>query len=162
MDPKLNKPGRDRLTMAVNVSALEARHAGLDVDVRRTLLTHQLAPCDLILELTESALLQGGRSTLTNLRSLREEGVGIAIDDVGTGYASLRYLATLPVSAVKIDKLFTAALPGDETSRKIVRGVTATGARISPCPAPTEAGCAASRWALPTTSRRRGTRCAMG
>ena len=49
--------------------------------------------------------------------------MGIAIDDFGTGYASLLYLATLPISTIKIDKSFTARLPDDEISRKIVRAV---------------------------------------
>jgi EAL domain-containing protein (putative c-di-GMP-specific phosphodiesterase class I) len=109
--------------MAVNISALEAQHASLGDDVRRCLFQHNLVPADLILELTETALLQAAHSTLTNLQVLHDEGVGISIDDFGTGYASLRYLATLPVSAVKVDKSFTAKLPGDKVSRKIVVAV---------------------------------------
>ena len=73
-----------------------------------------------MLELTESALLDAAHSTISALRTLHDEGVGIAIDDFGTGYASLRYLATLPISTLKIDKSFTAGLPQDEVCRKIV------------------------------------------
>jgi EAL domain-containing protein (putative c-di-GMP-specific phosphodiesterase class I) len=67
--------------------------------------------------------LHAGPSTLSSLQQLHDEGVGIAIDDFGMGYASLRYLATLPVTTVKIDKSFTAGLPEDSTSSKIVRAV---------------------------------------
>jgi diguanylate cyclase (GGDEF)-like protein/PAS domain S-box-containing protein len=116
-------PGLERVSMAVNVSALQAQHASLADDVRTALQTHGLSPSDLVLELTETALLQVANSTITALRTLRAEGVGIAIDDFGIGYASLRYLATLPVSAVKIDRSFTAGLPHDQTSRKIVKAV---------------------------------------
>ena len=96
-------------------SATRCRAAGLD-------------PSDLVLELTETALLQVANSTISGLRTLRADGVGIAIDDFGVGYASLRYLATLPVSAVKIDRSFTAGLPHDQTSRKIVKAVAALAA----------------------------------
>ena len=64
-----------------------------------------------------------GSSMLRQLGELRELGVGIAIDDFGTGFASLRYLATLPVSAVKIDRSFTATMTSDEKSSSIVRAI---------------------------------------
>lgn len=109
--------------MAVNVSALQASHSFLGDDVRKALQHHGLAPTDVMLELTENAMLQAGPSTLSSLQQLYDDGVGIAIDDFGTGYASLRSLATLPVTVVKIDKSFTAGLPADPTSDRIVRAV---------------------------------------
>jgi len=121
-------PGLENVSMAVNISALQAQHASLAEDVRHALTTAALDPTDLVLELTETALLQVANSTISALRALRAEGVGIAIDDFGIGYASLRYLATLPVSAVKIDRSFTAGLPHDATSRKIVKAVAALAA----------------------------------
>jgi predicted signal transduction protein with EAL and GGDEF domain len=122
--------GLERVSMAVNVSALQAQEATLGDDVCRVLGAHHLAPADLVLELTETALLQAAPSTITSLGVLRTEGVGIAIDDFGTGYASLRYLATLPVTAIKIDRSFTAGLPHDETSRKIVKAVAGLAADL--------------------------------
>ena len=86
---------------------------------------HGLSPEDLVLELTESVLLESGSSMLRQLGELRDGGVGIAIDDFGTGFASLRYLATLPVSAVKIDRSFTATMTSDSTSSSIVRAIIA-------------------------------------
>ncbi len=105
---RTRSPGFENVTMAVNVSAFQAQYGSLGVDVRRALLAHQLQPGDLVLELTETSLLRADQSTLNNLRALRDEGVGIAIDDFGTGYASLRYLATLPISIIKIDQSFTS------------------------------------------------------
>jgi len=116
-------PGLDAVTMAVNVSASQAQDSSLGEDVRRSLSVHGLAPSDLVLEITETVLLQAAHSTITTLHVLRATGVGIAIDDFGIGYASLRYLATLPVSSVKVDRSFTAGLPDDETCSKIVRAV---------------------------------------
>jgi EAL domain-containing protein (putative c-di-GMP-specific phosphodiesterase class I) len=125
---RVEVPGLERISMAVNMSALQAQQSTLGDDVRHALLAHRLDPSDLVLELTETALLQVANSTITALRALRASGVGIAIDDFGTGYASLRYLATLPVSSVKVDKSFTAGLPDDATSRIIVNAVAALAA----------------------------------
>ena len=110
-------------TMAVNISARQAEHADMPRVVRDALARHRLEPVDLILELTESVLLESGSSTLRQLTELRESGVGIAIDDFGTGYASLRYLATLPVSSVKVDRSFTATLTSSRTSATIVNAI---------------------------------------
>ncbi len=123
-------PAAGDLTMAVNVSALQASHGSLGRDVTEALELHGLTPSDLILELTETAFLRASHSTLAALRELRSAGVGIAIDDFGTGYASLRYLATLPVSELKVDKSFTAGLPHDLTNRKIVHAVAGLAADL--------------------------------
>ena len=122
--------GLDRVTMAVNVSGIQAQEGSLGDDVRRILRETGLVPRDLVLELTETALLQAAPATITGLQVLRDEGVGIAIDDFGTGYASLRYLATLPVSTLKIDKSFTAGLPADKISTKIVFAVAGLAADL--------------------------------
>ncbi|MEW1932609.1 EAL domain-containing protein [Rhodococcus sp. NPDC079359] len=111
------------VTIAVNLSARQAQHVDMAAVVSAALGRHRMAPADLILELTESVLLESGSSMLRQLGELRELGVGIAIDDFGTGFASLRYLATLPVSAVKIDRSFTATMTSDETSSSIVRAI---------------------------------------
>ncbi len=113
----------DHLTVAVNLSARQAQHPSLADEVMAVLAEEGLPADLLVLELTESVLLQAGRSTITTFHKLRDAGIGIAIDDFGTGYASLRYLAELPVSAVKIDRSFTAGLPHDPTCATIVRAV---------------------------------------
>ncbi|MCW2528173.1 MAG: cph2 3 [Pseudonocardiales bacterium] len=122
--------GLDEVTIAVNVSGIQAQDGSLRGDVRSVLAETGLAPKDLVLELTETALLQAAPATITGLKVLRDDGVGIAIDDFGTGYASLRYLATLPVSTLKIDKSFTAGLPSDRTSTKIVFAVAGLAADL--------------------------------
>ena len=116
-------PDDPSATMAVNLSARQAQHADMPRVVNNALARHRLQPADLILELTESVLLESGSSTLRQLTELRESGVGIAIDDFGTGYASLRYLATLPVSSVKVDRSFTATMASNRTSATIVHAI---------------------------------------
>ena len=117
-------PAWRQLGISVNLSARQAGLADLVEQVRTALTRTGLAPGLLTLELTESVLLEAGRSTLSALHELRDIGVQISIDDFGTGYASLRYLAQLPVSSVKVDRSFTAGLPDHRTSCTIVRAVT--------------------------------------
>ena len=116
-------PSARGLQMAVNLSARQAQDPGLVDMVLCLLQTAGLAPADLVLELTETVLLSAGLPALTALRRLRTAGVGIAIDDFGVGYASLRYLATLPVTGLKVDRSFTSGLPHDATCSTIVRAI---------------------------------------
>jgi EAL domain-containing protein (putative c-di-GMP-specific phosphodiesterase class I) len=69
-----------------------------------------LAPSDLTLEITESALMNDAASALGVLRALKELGVTLAIDDFGTGYSSLSYLQRFPLDILKIDKTFVDEL----------------------------------------------------
>lgn len=123
-------PRLAEVTMAVNISALQARDPSLAIEVHGTLSRAGLRPEDLILELTESALLDAGTSTLQTLRGLHQDGVGIAIDDFGTGFSSLQYLVTLPLSSLKIDRSFTAGLPENKISQKIVQAVAGLAAEL--------------------------------
>jgi EAL domain-containing protein (putative c-di-GMP-specific phosphodiesterase class I) len=122
--------GLDQVRMSVNVSAQQVQHALFADEIRAAILDHGLAPADLVVELTETTLLKASDAALVGLNLLRAEGVGIAIDDFGTGYASLLYLATLPISAVKIDRSFTSALPGSQVSLTIMRSVAAMAAEL--------------------------------
>lgn len=111
------------LHLAVNVSAHQARDEVFAQEVLTTLAAYRLPATSLVLELTETALLEASAGTIAALHDLRTRGVGIAIDDFGTGYASLRYLATLPVTCVKVDRSFTAGLPDEPVAVSIVQAV---------------------------------------
>ena len=115
--------GSNRARMAVNMSARQAQQADMPALVRAALERHRLQPSDLVLELTESVLIEAGSSTLRQLTQLRESGVGIAINDFGTGHSTLSQLAILPVDAIKIDRSFTKGLPENTINAKIVRAV---------------------------------------
>jgi diguanylate cyclase (GGDEF)-like protein/PAS domain S-box-containing protein len=108
------------LRVSVNLSARELAYPQLYERIRMVLDHSGLSPTRLELELTETVLLEAANSTVKDLERLRAEGVGIAIDDFGTGYASLRYLATLPVTCVKVDRSFTAGLGIDPVCRTLV------------------------------------------
>ncbi|WP_127784146.1 EAL domain-containing protein [Rhodococcus sp. X156] len=123
-------PEHAAATVSVNLSGRQARDADMPRLICAALEERNLQPTDLTLELTETVLLEAGSSTLRQLAELRKLGVGIAIDDFGIGYASLRHLAMLPVSAVKVDRSFTAGMGTDDTSATIVLAITTLAANL--------------------------------
>lgn len=102
--------GRSDLTVAVNVSARQLDGPELLHDVKRALDATGLPPGALILELTETALLDDISHTIHGLVAIKALGVRLAVDDFGTGYSSLGYLKLLPVDILKIDRLFVSQL----------------------------------------------------
>jgi diguanylate cyclase (GGDEF)-like protein len=114
------------LLLAVNVSALQFANGDWDACVLRALEASGLKPEALELELTESIIMRQGNEDVRPLHRLREIGTRIAIDDFGTGYSSLGYLQRLPITTLKLDQSFTAALQVEEpeiSSEHIVRAV---------------------------------------
>ncbi|MGN6331158.1 MAG: putative bifunctional diguanylate cyclase/phosphodiesterase [Motilibacteraceae bacterium] len=101
----LQRPDRP-LRMSVNVAARQLTEDALVDDVVEALNAARLAPELLVLEVTESALLEDLPGVVARLRALREHGVRVAVDDFGTGYSSLSYLHDLPLDVLKIDKAF--------------------------------------------------------
>ena len=96
----------ERLRVSVNVSAKQLAQPGWVDEVSQVLAESGLAPRQLVLEITESVLMDDHDTTAVRLEELRRLGVRIAIDDFGTGYSSLGYLRRLPVDILKIDKSF--------------------------------------------------------
>ncbi|MBI0538389.1 EAL domain-containing protein [Roseomonas sp. KE2513] len=113
----------DHLTIAVNVSPVQFRQAGLFEAVVSALESSGLAPERLEVEITEGVLLNDTDETLATLRRLRSLGVKIAMDDFGTGYSSLGYLQKFPFDKVKIDRSFVRHLGDDRSAEAIVRAV---------------------------------------
>jgi diguanylate cyclase (GGDEF)-like protein len=115
--------GLPRMTVAVNVSAVEFRNENFLENVFTTLSETGLDPRLLELELTESVLMKRVESSASILQSLRERGVHVSIDDFGTGYSSLSYLRKFPVDALKIDQSFVRRIGTDAEDRAIVSAV---------------------------------------
>jgi diguanylate cyclase (GGDEF)-like protein len=97
--------GTHDLVMAVNVSGRHIARPRIVADVRDALSGDGIDASQLVLEITETALIDDPVA-LTNLAELRRIGVGIAIDDFGTGYSSIARLEDLPVDIIKIDRRF--------------------------------------------------------
>jgi diguanylate cyclase (GGDEF)-like protein/PAS domain S-box-containing protein len=109
--------------VSVNVSARQFRDIGFLDQVGEALRTPGLAPGSLQLELTETVLLRRDAQIQAVLRSLKELGVHIAVDDFGTGFSSLRYLRDFPVDVLKIDKTFIDDITRDAQQVALVEGI---------------------------------------
>ncbi|MGY1808811.1 putative bifunctional diguanylate cyclase/phosphodiesterase [Blastococcus sp. SYSU D00669] len=108
------------LTVAVNVSPSNLIDEQFPSDVARLLTEHDLPSGVLVLEVTESLLMADRERAAGVLSRLQAYGVGVAIDDYGTGYSSLEYLATLPVSELKLDRAFVGGMAGSPRAEAIV------------------------------------------
>ena len=118
-----HEEGLGHLDVSVNVAAQQAAEDDLADVVAGALAEAGCPPDRLVLELTESTLLTAAPSTLSSLHALRELGVGIAIDDFGTQYASLHYVQHFPITELKVDRSFVAGLPHERVERAIVSAV---------------------------------------
>ena len=115
--------GLPPVSMAVNISALQLKHADFYNKLTNALDNTWLQPGLLELELTESAVIQGGEQMIALLRELKELGVKLAMDDFGTGYSSLSYLKRFPIDKVKIDRSFIKELPNSAENEAIVGAI---------------------------------------
>jgi EAL domain-containing protein (putative c-di-GMP-specific phosphodiesterase class I) len=103
--------------VVVNVSAAQLG-AGLVDTVRQALVTHGIEAGWLMLEITETMLMERVEEAITILRRIRELGIRIAMDDFGTGYSSLSVLQRLPLDTLKIDRSFVAAIDDDANNAR--------------------------------------------
>lgn len=107
-------PMRPPLHVAVNLSARQLQRPEIVADVADALMRSGLAPESLVLEITESVMMQDVDLSLQRLRELKALGVQLAVDDFGTGYSSLNYIQQFPVDILKVDKSFIDAFNLDE------------------------------------------------
>jgi diguanylate cyclase (GGDEF)-like protein/PAS domain S-box-containing protein len=111
--------------VSVNVSERQFSAGDLISRVGCVLRETGMAPQHLLLELTESLLMEDVQYALDVLGALRQQGLRIAIDDFGTGYSSLSYLRRLPIDSLKIDQSFVSRVPGDVGDEQIINAVIA-------------------------------------
>jgi diguanylate cyclase (GGDEF)-like protein/PAS domain S-box-containing protein len=109
--------------IAVNFSPVQLTRTDVFRIVVEALRKTGLPSHRLHMEITETALIQASQSLLSDLNALRALGVGIVLDDFGTGFSSLSLLRDFPVSMVKIDRSFIAPLLDDRGALAIVRAV---------------------------------------
>jgi EAL domain-containing protein (putative c-di-GMP-specific phosphodiesterase class I) len=114
------------ITLNVNLSALQVDDSGLVDRVASVLNRTGFPGARLMLEITESVLMQNVEKTIETLRNLKALGVSIAVDDFGTGYSSLNYLSSFPIDSLKVDRSFIQGLGFQaDSDKEIVRTVIA-------------------------------------
>ncbi|MBL4630430.1 MAG: EAL domain-containing protein [Paraglaciecola sp.] len=113
------------LTMAVNISAVQLGSESLVTTIESTLVKYQLSAEFLILELTETALLNQNEKNSAHITQLCELGCKLALDDFGTGFSSLSHLVNFPITTVKLDKSLLPTSNKDTRRLKIVKGIAA-------------------------------------
>ncbi len=119
--------GMPHLKVAVNLSRQELVSGALVPGITSALHRYGLKRGDLVLELTESVLIDRLDSTSQQLDELRQLGVQVSIDDFGTGYSSMNYIKHFPLDELKIDRSFVMGLPEVKTDLAIVRAMVVLG-----------------------------------
>jgi len=113
----LEKP----LFSSINLSAKQLTNGALISDIREIMKNVDLAPGSLKLEITETSIIEDEEEALRILQELRDLGVGIVLDDFGTGHSSLERLKKFPFDTIKIDQSFIVSLDKDEEAKIMVR-----------------------------------------
>lgn len=118
-------------TISVNLSARQLETSDVIADVASVLAETGLGSSQLVLEITESLLVQQSEAIIARLQALRALGVRIAIDDFGTGYSSLSYLQHLPIDILKIDRTFIEMIDSDVEKGGVTQGIIQIGRSLS-------------------------------
>jgi diguanylate cyclase (GGDEF)-like protein len=124
-----NSEGR-AVRISINVSARDLDDAELPQRIEELLALHHVQPGNILLEVTESAVMGKPDAAIRVLRRLADQGIDLAIDDFGVGQSSFAYLRQLPVSELKIDKVFTQRITDALEDRTIVRSIIELGHRL--------------------------------
>ena len=114
-----------RPDMNVNLSGRQFSQVDLVEQVMTALRQTKLAPHHLILEITESVVMESPESAIAMLERLKAIGVQLNIDDFGTGYSSLSYLQRFPVDTMKIDRSFVSRIGSNPENAEIIRAIVA-------------------------------------
>lgn len=115
--------GFSKIKVSVNYSVLQFYQVNFVKDILDTIKKHELKPDFLILEITESVLINQSKQTEKDLNEFKKQGIQIAIDDFGTGYSSLTYLSAMNVDVLKIDQRFMEDLKKRVKSEKILKAI---------------------------------------
>ncbi|MEM1411628.1 MAG: EAL domain-containing protein [Pseudomonadota bacterium] len=127
---QLRAEGHVQGVLALNMSPLELAHPGYAQALLEAISAAGLKPTDVELEVTESQPLENARLLLDQLEQLAEAGVGLAVDDFGTGYAGWHSIARLPVRAVKLDRRLVDRMLTCDRAKTLVRHLAESGREL--------------------------------
>jgi diguanylate cyclase (GGDEF)-like protein/PAS domain S-box-containing protein len=117
------RPDQRPFDVSVNLSARQVTNRELAASIAEILAGTGLDPVHLLLEITESVLVEESATARGTLEALSETGVGLVLDDFGTGYSSLAYLNRFPFDALKVDRSFIDALGVEQERTAIVEAI---------------------------------------
>lgn len=117
------KASNNALPVSVNVSVVQLMHGQFVENVLAAINECDLEPSDIILEITESVLMESFETNINKLNSLQSAGITLSLDDFGTGYSSLTYLKQMPLKELKIDKSFICDLAHTPDQEGIIRTI---------------------------------------
>jgi diguanylate cyclase (GGDEF)-like protein len=123
----LDHPQHAPLSMSVNLSPRQLQRPGFTDDLRRVMSITGMDPANLVLEITESFLVEDSEINDVQLHDIKRLGVSLSIDDFGTGYSSLGTLQHLPVDILKIAKPFVERIAEDAQRRSFARAIIGLG-----------------------------------
>lgn len=101
--------------MSINVSPIQLKKPYFFEELKAILREHDLDPSSVEIEITEGVFIDDMESTVNLLQRIKDYGIGISLDDFGTGFASLSYLQILPLTTLKIDKSFIANITSKQS-----------------------------------------------
>ena len=122
------------LRLGLNISSRHLQQGDLVRDVGWALAESGLNPGQLVIELTESTVMQNTEANVERLHGLKQLGVKLAIDDFGTGYSSLWYLHRFPIDILKIDRSFVSRLTNADDGPGLARAVVGLGETLESIP----------------------------
>lgn len=122
--------GLGGVKVAVNVSARQFRYGGLEEEIIQALTQYGVKPSHLMLELTESMLMDAPEKAVARMTALKRLGLRLSLDDFGTGYSSLAYLGRFPIDQMKIDRSFVKDIVTDPGAATIATSVISLAHRM--------------------------------
>ncbi|HCX64888.1 MAG TPA: hypothetical protein DHN33_06730, partial [Eubacteriaceae bacterium] len=120
---KLRNMGSTGQPVSINISGKSLINEETPLVLERILAKYQVSPCEVEIEITETAVIKDMEKAVKHLMKLKKIGVKVALDDFGTGYSSLTQLKDLPIDIVKLDQSFLTNICEDQESEKIFKAV---------------------------------------
>jgi diguanylate cyclase (GGDEF)-like protein len=123
--------GFPQVQVGVNLSPYQLQNKNLVTSIFKIIQKTQISPKDLVLEITESAVMEDVKAAIEILTELKQQGIMIALDDFGTGYSSLSILKHFPVDILKIDQSFVKDLMNDSCNAGLCQGIITLGKALN-------------------------------
>ncbi|MCP4076842.1 MAG: EAL domain-containing protein [Gammaproteobacteria bacterium] len=117
--------GIEPLKLSINVSAFQLAESNFDVVICDLTKKYKLPPHLLMVEITETSLMQDMEQVIPRLKNLVKCNIGICIDDFGVGYSSLSYLQILPIDILKVDRSFLSCITENHEKACIIKAIVA-------------------------------------